>query len=75
MTLTYRSPGALAGLLITLLFAVLAVGYYFTEDKCKIHLGGLYTLLFTGGIVGLYIIPTIGLVLYMTGKILGIIPR
>ena len=75
VTLTYRSPGALAGLLITLLFAVLAVGYYFTEDKCKIHLGGLYTLLFTGGIVGLYIIPTIGLVLYMTGKILGIIPR
>ena len=45
------------------------------EMKSKINLGGLYKVLFIGGIIGLYIIPAVGLIIYMTGKILGIIPR
>ena len=75
VTLSYRAPGALTGLLITLVFIVLTFGYSLIEMKSKINLGGLYKVLFIGGIIGLYIIPAVGLIIYMTGKILGIIPR
>lgn len=75
VTLSYRAPGALTGLLITLVFIVLTFGYSLIEMKSKINISGLYKVLFIGGIIGLYIIPAVGLIVYMTGKILGIIPR
>lgn len=34
-------------------------------------LGGLYRLMFAGGILGIYVIPALGMIVYLAGKVLG----
>lgn len=71
----YVAPGVLLGVIVTIIFMIVAVCASFGKWIDSVPLAGLYKVLFVGGTIAFYIIPPIGLVIYMLGKIVGIIPR
>ena len=76
---SFRPPGLYTGLWMTALGIAAAMWMILRKDcgtgrfaaKEDRALGSLYRVLFVGGILGIYVIPALGLILYLAGKVLG----
>lgn len=76
---SFRPPGLYIGLWMTALGIAAAMWMILRKDcgtgrftaKADRALGSLYRVLFVGGILGIYVIPGLGLTLYLAGKVLG----
>lgn len=74
VVLKYRSPGVISGVVISLFgFLLLVLVLERERIRCNTWLAGLYKAVFVAGIAGIYIIPTVGMILFMSGKALGIV--
>lgn len=76
---SFLPPGLYTGLWMTALGIAAALWMILRKDcgtgrfaaKADLVLGCLYRALFAGGILGIYVIPALGMILYLTGKVLG----
>lgn len=76
---SFIPPGLYTGLWMTAAGAAAALWMVLRKGcgqsvfcrKADRALGGLYRLLFAGGILGIYVIPALGMIVYLAGKVLG----
>ena len=76
---SFCPPGLYTGLWMTALGIAAAMWMILRKEcgtgrfaaKADRALGSLYRVLFVGGILGIYVIPALGLILYLAGKVLG----
>lgn len=76
---SFLPPGLYTGLWMTALGIAAALWMILRKGcgtgrfaaKADLVLGCLYRALFAGGILGIYVIPALGMILYLAGKVLG----